>query len=75
MSVDAPETPIKASEVRVGDRIRSKTGHEFTVTRIDDGFMGRPDMIALVEDSADQWFKMPSQLDGEIPLIARGGAA
>jgi hypothetical protein len=75
MSVDAPETLIKASEVQVGDRIRAANGTELTVTRIDDGFMGRPGMVAFVEDSADQWFKMPSLLDGEIPLIARGGGA
>jgi hypothetical protein len=75
VSVDAPETLIRASDVQLGDRLRSKNGNEFTVTRIDDGFMGRPGMIAFVEDSAEQWFKMPSLLDGEIPLIARGAAA
>lgn len=75
MSADAPEALVKASEVQVGDRIRSKNGNELTVTRIDDNFMDRPGMLAFVEDSAEQWFKMPSPPDVEVSLLTRGGAA
>lgn len=62
---------IPASEVRVGDRLRTRSGVEFTVTRIDDGFMGRPEMLAFVEDSEVQWLKMPSLRDGEAELVRR----
>jgi hypothetical protein len=74
MITPTAETTIKAGEVRIGDRIRSKNGSELTVTRIDDNFMDRPGMLAFVEDSAEQWFKMPSLPDGEVSLVTRGSA-
>jgi hypothetical protein len=65
-------TPVKAAEVRVGDRLRARDGTELTVTRIDDGFLGRPEMLAFVEDSAEQWFKLPAVRDGDVELVDRG---
>ncbi len=35
----------------VGDRLRARDGTEMTVTRIDTGFLGRPEMLAFVEDT------------------------
>jgi hypothetical protein len=61
---------IPASEVRVGDRLRTHSGLELTVTRIDDAFMARADMVAFVEDSDVQWLKMPAFRDGEVTLCA-----
>lgn len=72
MSTPAPATTIKATDVRIGDRLRSRDGTELTVTRIDQAFFGRPEMIAFVEDSADQWFKMPAPQDSDVELIRRG---
>jgi len=69
---DAAVTTIKVAEVRVGDRLRSRDGTELTVTRIDQGFLGRPEMWAFIEDSAEQWFKMPAPADGEVELVTRG---
>jgi hypothetical protein len=65
-------TTIKTTEVQLGDRIRSRDGTELTVTRIDDGFLGRAEMMAFVEDSSDQWFKMPAPKAGEVELVRRG---
>jgi hypothetical protein len=65
---------IKASEVRLGDRLRSRDGTELNVTRIDDGFLGRPEMLAFVEDSAEQWFKMPAPRDADVGLMRRAGS-
>jgi hypothetical protein len=62
---------VKASEVRRGDRVRARSGTELTVTRIDEGFMGRPDMLAFVEDSDEQWFKMPALRDADVELVQR----
>jgi hypothetical protein len=62
---------VKASEVRLGDRVRARSGTELTVTRIDEGFMGNPDMLAFVEDSDEQWFKMPALRDGDVELLQR----
>jgi uncharacterized protein YacL (UPF0231 family) len=62
---------VKATEVQVGDRIRARSGVELTVTRIDEEFMGRANMLAFVEDSEEQWFKMPALRDGEVELVGR----
>ena len=67
-------TMIPASEVRVGDHLRTRSGIEITVTRIDDSFLGMPGMIAFVEDSDVQWLKMPARLDGEVELVRRAQA-
>jgi hypothetical protein len=62
---------VKASEVRIGDRLRTRAGVELTVTRIDDGFMRRPEMIAFVEDSDVQWLKLPAMRDADVELVRR----
>jgi hypothetical protein len=62
---------IPASDVRVGDRLRTKLGLELTVTRIDPGFMGREGMLAFVEDSDEQWLKMPARRDADVELVRR----
>jgi hypothetical protein len=72
--VSGEATIIPASEVRVGDRLRTHSGIEITVTRIDDGFLGMPGMIAFVEDSDVQWLKMPARLDGDVELVRRAAA-
>jgi hypothetical protein len=69
------ETAIPATEVRLGDRIRTRLGAELTVTRIDGSFMDRVGMIAFVEDSDVQWLKMPARLDAKVELVARGPGA
>ena len=63
----APAT-VKATEVRLGDRVRARSGAELTVTRIDEEFIGRANMLAFVEDSEEQWFKMPALRDGDVEL-------
>ncbi len=75
MSTPVAETTVAVADVQVGDRLRAKDGTELTVTRIDQGFLGRPEMVAFVEDSAERWFKMPAPLAGEVTLLARGGDA
>jgi hypothetical protein len=66
-------TTVSAREVRVGDQLRSRDGTEMTVTRIDEGFLGRPEMLAFVEDSPRKWFKMPAPGDGDVELVEREG--
>ena len=57
----------------MGDRVRVRSGAELTVTRIDGEFMGRANMLAFVEDSEEQWLKMPALLDREVgePFVQR----
>jgi hypothetical protein len=69
--VTVASATVKATEVQVGDRLRARSGAELTVTRIDEDFMGRADMLAFVEDSEEQWFKMPALRDGDVELVRR----
>ena len=69
----APAT-VKATEVQLGDRLRARSGAELTVTRIDEEFMGLANMLAFVEDSEEQWFKMPALRDGDVELVRRDDA-
>jgi hypothetical protein len=62
---------VKATDVRIGDRLRTRTGLELTVTRIDHGLLGRQDFVSFVEDSEEQWLKMPSPRDGDVELVSR----
>jgi hypothetical protein len=50
---------IEASEIRPGDRIRRPDGSEMQVSRIESPFMGRTELIALIEDEPERWFKLP----------------
>jgi hypothetical protein len=65
-------TTVRATDVRVGDRLRTRSGLELTVTRIDHGLLGRPEFLSFVEDSDEQWLKMPSPQDGDVELVSRG---
>jgi hypothetical protein len=67
--VTATRTTVRGRDVRVGDRLLGPPGDDLTVTRIDSQFMGRPDMIAVVEDSAVRWLKRPLPLDSEVEIV------
>ena len=64
-------TTVKATDVQIGDRLRTRTGLELTVTRIDHGLLHRPDFLSLVEDSDEQWLKMPAPRDADVELVSR----
>jgi hypothetical protein len=65
-------TSVIATDVRVGDRLRTRSGLELTVTRIDHGLLGRQDFLSFVEDSDEQWLKMPAPRDGQVELVSHG---
>lgn len=65
---------VKATEVQLGDRLRARSGDELTMALIDEEFMGRADMLAFVEDSDQQWRKLPALRDGDVELVGRGDA-
>ena len=65
----APRATVRAQDVRVGDRVFAPGGAELTVTRIDQGMLGRSDLIALVEDSDVRWLKLPVMVDGEVEVL------
>jgi hypothetical protein len=61
---DSWET-VGMADVEPGDRVRFR-GFEFTVARIDPRFMGRDEMVCLIEDEPDRWFAYPGPVSGEI---------
>jgi hypothetical protein len=63
-------TQGSARQVQVGDRVRTPTGTELTVSRIESPFMGAEQMLAFIEDSPERWFKQPLTLDTPVEIQA-----
>lgn len=59
---------VTAAEVKPGDRVRTSSGDELTVTRIESPFLGRTEMIAFIEDSSERWFKRPVPVDATVEV-------
>lgn len=59
---------IKAQEVKVGDTVRTQSGAVVIVSRIETPFLGRPNMVAFIEDTPDRWFKQPVVSDSEVEI-------
>ena len=59
---------VKADEVKVGDAVRTQSGDVVTVSRIDKSFMGMPNMLAFIEDTADRWFKQPMMAEADVEV-------
>ena len=50
-------------DVRVGDRVITPSGNELTVSRIEERFLDREDLICLIEDTAVRWLAQPVRVD------------
>jgi hypothetical protein len=59
---------VKADDVRTGDAIRTKTGDVVIVSHIEEAFLGRANMVAFIEDTADRWFKQPMPMDADVEV-------
>lgn len=57
--MDEEWTQVTADQVRPGDRVRA-SGAELTVSRVEESFLGRTDMIAFIEDTDERWLKVPT---------------
>jgi hypothetical protein len=60
-----------ADQVRPGDRVRIRDT-EILVARVEESFLGRPDMIALIEDTTERWLKVPTPPGADVE-VQRGG--
>jgi hypothetical protein len=56
-----------AGEVQVGDVIKAR-GVEIQVSRIENEFLGRPGMIAFIQDTPERWFKAPMTPDTPVEI-------
>jgi hypothetical protein len=65
---DATWTSVKMDEAGVGDKVRIYGAIELDVTRIDDPFLGREDMVLFVESTDERWAcaPVPRGMDIEI---------
>jgi hypothetical protein len=60
----------KGGDIRPGDRVRTSDGSEVTVTRIEENFFGTNNMLALIEDTPERWFKRPVTIDADVEILA-----
>jgi hypothetical protein len=68
---DAPSSEsVPADQVKAGDHIRLASGVELVVARVETGFLGRPEMVAFIQDAPQPWFKAVSPLSGSVELLA-----
>jgi hypothetical protein len=48
-------TTKPAADVRHGDVVKLGSGTELAVTRVESPFLGRDDLVCLIEDSETRW--------------------
>jgi glutathione peroxidase len=60
-----------AATIRIGDHVRPRDGIELTVTRIETPFLGREQMLALIEATEDRWLKVPVTADAPVQIRRR----
>jgi hypothetical protein len=59
----------KASDVAVGDVIRTQNGDVVKVSRIEEDFMGNDAMLAFIEDTPERWYKRPARRDADLEVL------
>jgi hypothetical protein len=60
-------TTVTVSGIKAGDLVRAR-GFEFEVGRIDSKFLGRDEMVCLIEDSPTRWHAYPMPLTAEVEV-------
>ena len=61
-------TTTNVEDVNPGDRVRY-AGQEFTVARVDAPFLGRNEMVCLIEDTPTRWHAYPAARGGEVEVL------
>jgi glutathione peroxidase len=57
-------------DVRVGDRVITPSGNELTVSRIEERFLDREDLICLIEDTAARWLAQPVRVTDDVQILS-----
>lgn len=66
----SPEwSTIPATDVAPGDRVLVAGVTELTVSRIEHPFLGRDDVICLIEDTAVRWLAQPVQAAADVNVL------
>jgi hypothetical protein len=61
-------TSVPADLVRPGQHVRIR-GVELLVSRIEHPFLGRPTMLAFIEDTPARWVKRPVAVDAQVEVL------
>ncbi|MGE0877933.1 MAG: hypothetical protein AB7L13_13000 [Acidimicrobiia bacterium] len=61
-------TKVPATELKPGHKVRYRTGAEFQIARIDAPFLGRAEMICLIEDTPVRWHAYPVRVVDEVEV-------
>ena len=59
---------LKATDVQVGDVVRTQGGGQLTVSRIETSLMGMEGMLSFIEDTADRWYKQPVPSNADVEV-------
>jgi hypothetical protein len=59
---------VKASDVTVGDVVRTAGGDVVLVSKIEESFLGRENMLAFIEDTPQRWYKRPVASDADVEV-------
>jgi hypothetical protein len=59
---------VKATDVRIGDTVRTPAGEVVTVSRIQSKFLNRPETLAFIEDTEERWYKRPLAAETEVEV-------
>lgn len=62
-----------ARTIAGGDRVRLPTGVELTVSRVEHPFLGRDELICLIEDTPGRWLAQPIPADSEVQVLDATG--
>jgi glutathione peroxidase len=60
---------VAAETVQPGDTVRSPKGEIVLVREIQEGFFGRPEMLALIGDRNGSWYKRPLARDVLVEVL------
>ena len=61
--------PRTAADVHPGDRVLLDSGAELTVTRVERSFLGRNDLLCLVEDTPARWLAQGIRATAELQVL------
>lgn len=61
-------TAAGVDDIRPGDRVRLRSGHEFDVARIDAPFLGIDEMVCFIEDTPARWHAYPARRADEVDV-------
>lgn len=64
---------VEVDQLRVGDLVKHRSGQEFVVARIDSPFLGRSDLVCLIEDTPTRWHAYPTPVPGTIERQSSSG--